>query len=99
VPALVPETLKAISIPVFIVAGFGDPVLAVEDNALAAATLIPTANLRLLPHDVGHYIFVNVCTDAGRKANPSLCVDEIGRQQQVHDDTAAMAAAFFNRAL
>jgi predicted dienelactone hydrolase len=99
VPALVPESLRGISLPVFIVAGLGDPEVAVADNAFPAASLIPNASLHLFPHDVGHYTFLDLCTPAGRKRFAKLCVNSVALQGDVHDETAGMAIDFFDGAL
>src|ERR1019366_1351448 len=70
-----------ISLPVFIVAGLGDPEVAVADNAFPAASLIPNASLHLFPHDVGHYTFLDLCTPAGRKRFAKLCVNSVARSK------------------
>jgi hypothetical protein len=46
---------------------------------------------------VGHYVFTDVCTEAGRSAIPAVCVDEAGVDRAaVHRETAAKAIAFFD---
>jgi len=98
--AFTPESLKAISIPVAIVAGEGDPILPLAINAKQFASLIPNAALTVFPGAVGHYTFLDRCTDAGRQAMPGLCVDAPGVDRgAVHRSTVELAAAFFSKNL
>ncbi len=99
VPALVPASLSKISVPVFLVAGLGDPEIAVADNAFPAASLIPNARLFLFPHDVGHYTFLDVCAPAGRRTFATYCAASAARQGEVHAETARFAVDFFERVL
>jgi predicted dienelactone hydrolase len=98
-PAIIPDSLAAIDIPVAFVAGFGDPILPVEDNVIADALLVPDAQLTLLPKPVGHYTFLTDCTPAGARAFAPICLDAGPRRVAVHHTTAALAVAFFDRTL
>jgi hypothetical protein len=63
------------------------------------ANVIPGAALTVLS-DVGHYTFLAVCTDAGRKAQPQLCNDDgpVDRAT-IHQRVVNNAADFFDRTL
>src|SRR5579871_1602146 len=95
-PAVTADSLRAIGIPVAIVAGEGDQVVGTKTSAGYYAAHIPHADLTVLRGPVGHYVFVDVCTAAGRQAAPSTCVDapEVDRAAS-HRKTLALALAFF----
>jgi hypothetical protein len=64
------------------------------------AAEIPDARLHIFAGNVGHYVFLDSCTDAGRKNAPVICVDRKGVDRNiVHSDTAQMASDFFRSAL
>ena len=94
-PALVPESLAAIDIPVGMVAGFGDPILPPADNAIPDALQIPDVQLTLLPKPVGHYTFLTDCAPAGKQRLAPICGDAGPARVAVHRQTAALALAFF----
>jgi predicted dienelactone hydrolase len=95
-PALAPQSLARIDIPVAIVAGAGDTIMPVRTNAQFLAATIPHAELTLLSEKVGHYVFAADCTAAGRAARPARCVDAPGVDRDaVHTTTARLAEAFF----
>jgi len=98
-PAIVTASLAQIAVPVEIVAGFGDPILPVEDNAIADALAIPNAQLTLLPKPVAHYTFLTDCAPAGRERFAPICEDSGPARVAVHDETSALAEAFFARTL
>jgi predicted dienelactone hydrolase len=100
-PALVqgldPASLKAITIPVEVVAGEADAVAPFATNAKAIADLVPEAVLTPLP-GVGHYDFLSLCGPAGAKL--PYCVDGPGANRGVtHAAALAQATAFFAAAL
>jgi len=98
--AFTPESLQRITIPVAIVAGDGDPIAPPADNAQFFATNIRNAKLTILPGGVGHYTFLDVGTEAGRKQLPQLFVDGPGIDREaVHDQVGHMAAEFFDKEL
>lgn len=94
-----------IHIPIEIVDGAGDTVAPPATNAQRYASLIHGARLTILPGKVGHYDFVPVCTDAGKKMAPQmhmerLCHDEPGVDRgKVQEEVRAMALKFFDRTL
>ena len=95
-PVFTPESLAAITIPVAIIAGESDSIVPIDANARQDAAKIPHAELTILPGRVDHYVFVNVCTPAGRSIMAPICVDapEIDRAA-IHHTTAALAIKFF----
>jgi len=98
--AFTPESLQKISIPVEIVAGAADPIAPPADNASFFAAHIKGAKLTILPGGIGHYTFVDVGTDAGKKQFPKLFLDNPGVDREaVHEQVAAMAADFFSTEL
>ncbi len=98
--AFTPESLQKIAIPVEIVAGEADHIAPPGDNAQFFASNIKGAKLTMLPGGVGHYTFLDVGTEAGKKQLPQLFVDNPGVDRQaVHDQVAQMAADFFDKEL
>jgi predicted dienelactone hydrolase len=98
-PALVPDSLSRISIPVEIVAGDDDRIVPIGSNAQLLARSTRRATLTLLPQ-VGHYTLLASCTDNGRSAQPQLCADRAGLDREaVHKRTSDMAVRFFDRTL
>ncbi|MDQ2909095.1 MAG: hypothetical protein M3R44_07085 [Candidatus Eremiobacteraeota bacterium] len=98
-PALIPESLATIDVPVAFVAGFGDPILPVTDNVIPDALAIPNAELTLLPRPVGHYTFLMNCTPVGARRFKPICGDSGPFRTAVHRTTLAIAEAFFDRTL
>jgi predicted dienelactone hydrolase len=98
-PALKPESLQRVSVPIHIVAGDADRIVPIRANAQRVAQVTRGAALTLLP-GVGHYTFLATCTDAGRRAQPQLCADgpDIDRNA-IHQRTIELAAQFFERTL
>jgi predicted dienelactone hydrolase len=98
--AFTPETLREITIPIEIVAGDADKIAPPADNAQYFAANIKDAKLTILPGGVGHYTFLDVGTDAGKKQLPQLFVDNPGVDREaVHKQVAEMAADFFDQQL
>jgi predicted dienelactone hydrolase len=98
--AFKPEILKEIAIPVEIVAGEADPIAPPAENAQFFASNIKTAKLTILPGGVGHYTFLDIGTEAGKKQLPQFLVDNPGVDREaVHRQVAQMAADFFDREL
>jgi pimeloyl-ACP methyl ester carboxylesterase len=71
-PAFLPESLERIDIPMVIVAGAADAIVPVGSSARSYAAHIPQADLTIFPGDIGHYVFVQDCTQAGRATLPAL---------------------------
>ena len=90
-PAFPASALKKISIPVEIVAGASDQNIPIASSAKYFAAEIPDVRLHIFPGNVGHYVFLDSCTDAGRKNARLLCIDGKGvDRSMVHTDTAQM---------
>jgi predicted dienelactone hydrolase len=99
-PAFRPTSLTKISIPVQIVAGEGDTSVPVGSGAKYLAANIPGAKLVIYPGGVGHYVFLDSCTEQGRKSAPMLCNDAAGVDRDaVHSQTVNSALQFFSHVL
>ena len=98
-PAILPESLESIAIPVAFVAGMRDPILPVADNVVPDALAIPNAELTLFAAPVGHYTFLPDCTPAGREKLAQICGDSGPERIAVHQATIELARSFFLRAL
>jgi len=99
-PAFVPESLDRIDIPVAIVAGAADAIVPVGSSARFYAAHIPRAELTIFPGDVGHYVFLVDCTEAGRATLAGMCIDAPGVDRDaIHAETVRLAEAFFSRRL
>jgi predicted dienelactone hydrolase len=93
-------SLRAIRIPVYIVAGRADDVTPLPTNAERFANLIPTATLTILPGMVGHATFGSLCTPLGIKDTGWVCHDENGvNRALVHDEVEQLALLFFQSTL
>ncbi len=80
--------------------GAADTIAPPGDNAQVFAANIPRARLAILPGGVGHYTFLDVGTETGKKQLPQLFVDNPGVDREaVHRKVAEMAASFFDREL
>lgn len=96
-PAFPASGLKKISIPVEIVAGESDQNIPIASSAKYFAAEIPGAHLHIFAGNVGHYAFLDSCTDAGRENAGVVCVDGKGVDRDlVHRETAKMATEFFS---
>jgi predicted dienelactone hydrolase len=97
--ALDTASLRAVPIPLAVLAGADDTVTVTATNGAAIAHAVPGAALTVLP-DVGHYDFLALCTPAGRAAAPHYC-DERPRAPRAatHSTTIAAALRFFAHAL
>ncbi len=98
-PEIIPESLRAIAIPVALVAGAGDPVVPPEDNAVPVALGLPDATLTILPREVAHYTFLTACTAAGIERFAAICEESGPARVEVHRQTANLAVTFFARTL
>jgi len=99
-PAFRPASLTKIGIPVRIIAGQADTNVPIASGAKYFAANIPGAKLTLFPGNVGHYVFLDSCTIAGRNNLPRLCTDGDGVDRDgIHADTAALAVEFFKETL
>ena len=98
--AFTPETLQKVNVPVEIVAGAADPIAPPAENAEFFARNIKGAQLVILPGGVGHYTFLDVGTEAGKKQRPQFFADNPGVDREaVHRQVAEMAVQFFEKQL
>lgn len=98
--AFTPESLQKITIPVEIVAGAADTIAPPAENAEFFAANVKGAKLTILPGGVGHYTFLDVGTEAGKKQLPQLFVDKPGIDREaVHGQVGQMAIEFFHKQL
>jgi len=95
------KDLADIVVPVEIVVGAGDTVAPPKTNAERYAALIKGARLIEIRGRAGHYDFVPVCNDMGRKILPErLCHDDpTVDRRQIHARAQSLALQFFNRNL
>ena len=92
-----PDSLKAIGVPVQVLAGDADPIAPFATNAKLIADAVPGAVLTPL-EGVGHNDFLSLCGPAG--AHLPYCVDGPGATRGVtHAAAIAQATAFFARTL
>lgn len=96
-PAFPVSGLKKISIPVEIVAGESDQNVPIASSAKFFAANIPGARLHIFAGKVAHYVFLDSCTDAGRKNTTGLCIDANGVDRDaIHRETVQMSINFFD---
>ena len=73
-----------------------DTVVPLDSSAKFFAAKIHGAQLSIL-QAVGHYTFLATCAELGDRTKPQLCIDQAGvLRDEVHAQTAAMAAKFFD---
>jgi predicted dienelactone hydrolase len=97
--ALDAASLRAVRIPLAVLAGAADAVTPTTSNGKAIADAVPGATLEVLP-DVGHYDFLALCTAAGRAVAPHYCEGHPrAPRAATHAATIAAALRFFERAL
>ncbi len=96
--AFTPESLSAISLPVFIIGARDDATAPVATNAGTLAAQIEGAETLVLP-DATHYVFLNACTSRGQRFVP-VCKDANGVDRlALHDAAADVVIRHFNATL
>jgi len=99
-PAFRPASLAKITIPVEIVAGEGDTNVPISSGARHLAVNIPGSKLIIYPGGVGHYVFLDSCTEIGQKSASILCNDAAGvKRDIIHAQTIDSALQFFGHTL
>lgn len=102
-PGMIAESLKAIGVPVMIMASQDDEIVPYRWHAQRLAREIPGAKLETLPTG-GHFVFMPECTLAGVVFTYTNKYDVCGRRHDidraaVHARLAAHARRFFGAAL
>ena len=96
--ALTEESLAAITIPYFTIAGDVDQTAPPATNASRHAAHIPASRIHLLPKS-DHYVFLNRCNLRGRRFVP-LCKEPSGTSRVLaHKQTVELVTDFFNETL
>lgn len=86
-------SLGRMAVPTRIVVGDADPTRAASEWLHER---LDGNRLDMLKPNVGHYVFLPEATDAGRKANPTACLDAEGVDRRaVHEHVAATAIELF----
>jgi predicted dienelactone hydrolase len=99
-PAFRPASLTKITIPVEIVAGEGDTNVPISSGAKYFAGNIPGSKLIIYPGAVGHYVFLDSCTEIGQKSASILCKDAASvKRDVIHAQMIDSALQFFGHTL
>ncbi len=94
------EQTDKITAPIFIVAGKGDLVAPVKNNAEKYHSLIQTSKIYLFDKNVGHYIFLNEPTEFGKEVAPEITIDNpTVDRKKIHEKTLELALDFFKNTL
>jgi predicted dienelactone hydrolase len=89
------ESLKKITIPVFIVGSKQNDFLSYEDNALYYSKYIPRSKLTTLERGEGHFIFIDKCTPYGKFILKQICIDREGiNRDEIHKEIFEAAYRF-----
>ncbi len=89
-----------ITAPIFIVAGKGDLVAPVKNNAQKYHSLIKTTKIHLFDKNVGHYVFLNEPTEFGKEVAPEITIDNPSvDRKKIHEETLKLALEFFKNTL
>ena len=92
------NSLEKINLPVFIVAPETDMVVPTEQNARIFASKISKANLKILPGEATHYVFLNRANAVGKRFLAArYCEDPASiDRKQIHDEVAKNSIRFFD---
>lgn len=94
------EQTDKITAPIFIVAGKGDLVAPVKNNAEKFHNLIKTSEIHLFDKNVGHYVFLNESTEFGKEVAPAITIDNATvDRKKIHEKTLELALEFFKSTL
>lgn len=95
------ESLKKISIPIFIVAPERDLIVPIEKNAMIFAKKIARASLKILQGDANHFVFLNRASAVGRRfLEAKYCEDPATiDRQKVHEEISKNTIEFFDKNL
>jgi predicted dienelactone hydrolase len=92
------DSLKKISIPVYIVAPEKDQIVPIEQNAKIFAKKIAHASLKILYGDVNHFVFLNRPSAVGKRfLEAKYCEDPANTdRKKIHDEIAKTTLIFFD---
>lgn len=94
------EGLSQIKIPVFIIGAEKDVMTPPRTNASHYAQNISNASLEIFKGPVGHYVFLNECTDLGREVASTICTDDpTVNREAIHDKVIQFVKSFLNSKL
>ena len=89
--------LSSIKIPVFIIGAESDFIAPPKSNASHYAQDIPGAKLEILSGPVGHYVFLNECTDFGMAEANFICKDDSTvSRETIHSNVTQSILSFLN---
>lgn len=92
--------LKQLKLPTYLILGAGDTVTPLADNAGFVAKYVPNAQLYVIPGQVGHEIFMNICDEEGKAEFPTACIDaKTVDREKIHKLIENKALNFFDRYL
>ncbi len=91
VRAFEPDSVEGIAIPVQITVGRDDQEAPHDECSLWLQQHNPNFDVKLLGSDVGHYVFLPEATEAGKKLEPSICIDPDGVERRAIHVNAAQA--------
>jgi predicted dienelactone hydrolase len=87
-------SLKSIATPIHIVVGGSDFVLPAVDWLHPR---LPTSRLDVLAPEAGHHVFLPESTEAGRRADPGVCIDPPSVDRRtIHERAVVMAVELFS---
>ena len=90
------ESLRSMQVRVGIMVGPSDKEAPAQECAVWLANKIRDCELMLLEPEAGHYVFLCEATDAGRHAQPEICLDPPGIDRaSIHDRAVEAAARLF----
>jgi predicted dienelactone hydrolase len=89
--------LSGIRIPVFIVGAENDVIAPLKTNAAHYAQNIRGSKVTILPGQVGHYVFLNECTDFGKEVANFICSDDGSvNREAIHYEVSQSIISFLN---
>jgi len=92
------EALRAIKIPIGLIASVDDEILPYKEHAYRLIRNIPLHKVKLLRKKISHYAFLNHMTEYGRKLFQKK-VESASEWTTTHKETGAFALKFFRETL
>ena len=98
--AFTKESLCDVNVPVHVVVCEGDTEVPAKTNGCRFADLVAGAGISILEGPADHYVFLCESTEAGRRLEPTICVDPPGVERRaIHDQVAEATREFFDKHL